>query len=229
MVYSGADHPFLETLTRAGVAIVERETPLKEAILAAEDRPGFRHGIALGVYLRYEVPLIETEDDFCLYTDSDVMFLTDPDPGDLRPALFAAAPEGSAEDWSFFNSGVMLMNVPALRAVYDGLMAASRARLTEWRAYDQGAMNDHFAGQWDRLPLQWNWKPYWGVDPTATVLHFHGPKYEAIRHLLGKGPAVTVHDAWRALFEMNPAGYAHYFEKADALLTGDAMSSSESA
>ena len=48
------------------------------------------------------MPLIETEDDLP-YTDSDVMFLQDPDPNHAANH-FAAAPK-EAEDWSFFNSG----------------------------------------------------------------------------------------------------------------------------
>lgn len=30
--------------------------------------------------------------------------------------------------------------------------------------------------QWDRLPLGFNWKPYWGDPGDAGIIHFHGPK-----------------------------------------------------
>jgi hypothetical protein len=29
---------------------------------------------------------------------------------------------------------------------------------------------------WDDLPLELNWKTYWGLNRDAAILHFHGPK-----------------------------------------------------
>ncbi len=29
---------------------------------------------------------------------------------------------------------------------------------------------------WDRLRPELNWKPYWGWNPQARIIHFHGPK-----------------------------------------------------
>ena len=28
------------------------------------------------------------------------------------------------------------------------------------------------------LPPRFNWKPYWGMDKDAVIVHFHGPKPE---------------------------------------------------
>ncbi len=28
---------------------------------------------------------------------------------------------------------------------------------------------------WDRLRPELNWKPYWGWNPQARIIHFHGP------------------------------------------------------
>ena len=42
---------------------------------------------------------------------------------------------------------------------------------------DQGAFNMFYAGQFEvRLWPSWNWKPYWGYQSDAKLLHFHGPK-----------------------------------------------------
>lgn len=33
-----------------------------------------------------------------------------------------------------------------------------------------------FADRWDKLPTEFNWKPYWGDYSNAKIIHFHGPK-----------------------------------------------------
>jgi hypothetical protein len=49
--------------------------------------------------------------------------------------------------------------------------------LTSYRTY---RLEYHFAKirkpLWDRLPLEFNWKPYWGENDAAKIIHFHGPK-----------------------------------------------------
>jgi len=62
------------------------------------------------------------------------------------------------------------------------------------------------------------WKPYWGHDPAAQILHFHGPKFQVIRYLLGEGPETLVHDIWRDLFERAPDAYRRYLAEARALV-----------
>ena len=75
----------------------------------------------------------------------------------------------------------MLMNVPALR---DARRSIGRiaGQADGMRAYDQGDERT-LRRRRDRLPPQWNWKPYWAWTG-ASIVHFHGPKYEAIRCLL---------------------------------------------
>ena len=42
---------------------------------------------------------------------------------------------------------------------------------------DQGAYNGHYQGRFDvHLYARWNWKPYWGHNRAAALVHFHGPK-----------------------------------------------------
>ncbi len=84
--------------------------------------------------------------------------------------------------------------------------------------YDQPVLNDFYRDRWERLPLALNWKPYWGHDPAAKILHFHGPKFQVIRYLLGEGPETLVHDIWRDLFERAPEAYRRYLAEARALV-----------
>ena len=108
----------------------------------------------------------------------------------------------------------MMMNLNTMRRDYEGLMARSREMLGGDTPYDQLALNDFYAGCWDHLPLEWNWKPYWGHNPDAKIVHFHGPKFQVMRYLLGEGPKMLVHDIWRELFERSPEAYRLYLDQA---------------
>ena len=41
----------------------------------------------------------------------------------VHPSYFACAPEFRQENWNYVNTGVMVINVPALRADFDRFMA----------------------------------------------------------------------------------------------------------
>lgn len=51
--------------------------------------------------------------------------------------------------------------------------------------YDQGYLNDYCYSSLTKLPLQLNWKPYWGYSDKAEIVHFHGMKtQETCSHLV---------------------------------------------
>ena len=133
------------------------------------------------------IPQVEQQHEFVLYTDCDVVFLKPVNWPAIRPKLFAAAPEFHADNWNYFNSGVMVLNVPAMRASYQVFEAHVRARILDgrWPAYDdQWALNEVYKGFWEKLDVRLNWKPYWGYSSAAAILHFHGPKLNAIEAML---------------------------------------------
>ena len=121
-------------------------------------------------------------------TDCDIVFRHDPTAmlSALRPAFFAAAPESDQTDFARFNSGVMWINVAGLAAEQAALQQTIRDHLAEAISppYDQAALQRHFAGRTDALPLALNWKPHWGDNPAAIILHFHGPKPAQKYHVL---------------------------------------------
>lgn len=95
-------------------------------------------------------------------------------------------------EWSQLCSGVLLLNVPAMRAEYDALLRHARDRLGRPHHYDQETLNEHFEGRWDHLPIHMHWKPYWGVEWDAAIVHFHGPKAEDAR-LLAAARRATIY------------------------------------
>lgn len=142
-------------------------------------------GIA-GTYLRAEIPLIEETDEYVLYTDTDVIF-NNPNIGKIpipAPELFAAAPEFDINNWSYFNAGCMLMNVKNLKAEYKNFAnyVIPNFKTLFNHAHDQGAYNYLYSGKWTKLPPEYNWKPNWGINEKAVIIHFHGPKPKDIEN-----------------------------------------------
>jgi len=97
---------------------------------------------------------------------------------DGAPAWFAVAPENNPADWAEMNTGVMVMNVAALGADLPAFRETIRAQLaaSARSSFDQHAYRQHYRGRWDQLPAVMNWKPYWGPNAAAQIVHFHGPK-----------------------------------------------------
>jgi hypothetical protein len=207
LLYDGPDDPLLHWLDDHGVEVIRRRSFLYDSLRTIAARTG-RLGclsIGAGAFLRLELPALAAQrgwDDECvLYTDCDVMFLADPLPAlrTLAPRYFAAAREDRSDRLSL-NSGVMLMNLPALRR-QDGRFRRFVTRHLDHftrRAWDQDAYRAYYSTRlvphleldervrrrtgfarrrrWTEMPLELNWRPYWGANPAAAVVHFHGPK-----------------------------------------------------
>lgn len=186
-VYDGADNAFTKWLAWRGVRVVRTLTPLAPEFkaLAAQRKHPPLYGVGCGTFARMEIPTLKgffAPGERVLYTDCDVMFMADPGP--LLATVetcrhFAAAPEFDREFWGEANTGVLLLNVDSMARTHDAFIAAVRPRVVpklDLPAWDQGVINDYYRGQWDRLPIELNWKPYWGVNLTAPIVHFHGIK-----------------------------------------------------
>jgi hypothetical protein len=214
-LYHGGDTPILAWLRQNGVEIIRHTVGIQPAILAAADTEHWKKAIASGAYLRIDIPAIEQEDDFVLYTDTDVIFLAEPQFGG-EPEFFACAPEIGRTNWRYVNTGVMLINVANMRREHAALSAFSAKGLTSFSrlgrgTYDQGALNAFFKGRWSRLPLELNWKPSWGINPAAQILHFHGPKPHHLEWI-SAGAFDDIPDIYRDMFERDPASHAHWLD-----------------
>jgi lipopolysaccharide biosynthesis glycosyltransferase len=137
------------------------------------DNEKTKQSFPLGAYLRVDIPLV-CDDDYVLYTDPDVMFNGQQlnDLEDIKPNFLAAASERRIDDWSYFNAGVMVLNVKNMRATHNDLVNY----IVRETILDQKALNTFYSGRWERLRPEYNWKPYWGVNENAEIIHFHGPK-----------------------------------------------------
>jgi len=139
--------------------------------------------ISSSTFLRTEIPylldVLNDDDEFILYTDYDVIFL----PGDysdlniLKPKIFASCPEYEMNDWSYINAGVMLMNINFLKNEDNKILNFINKNFENLETWDQTMYNHLYLNEGiNKLPLLYNWKPYWGINEKAKIIHFHGIK-----------------------------------------------------
>jgi len=196
------------------VTIIPCRSFLREKLRALADDRGDQNlaTIGSGAFLRLELPRITAElgvnDDFALYTDVDVMFMRGVEELEsLKPRYFAVAPEFDATDFVRMNTGVMLMNLNNLRAIDSRFRQFVSTNLPTFveLAWDQGAYRRYFwriellakiiGTRWDRLPVEFNWKPYWKRNERAKIIHFHGPKPQQTE-LLQAAECIPKHQRW---------------------------------
>jgi len=184
-IYDGGDNDFTAWLKKRGVRIIQHRSFVRDALGELGRRKGNPHlaPALAGAFSRIELPEIVTNGRV-LYTDCDVFFR-----GEVVPELeanacryFAVAPESTRDDYVNMNTGVMLMNterlresLPAFREYISKNLAALEAESWDEAAY-RWFYRDENGPMWDRLRPELNWKPYWGENAQAKIIHFHGPK-----------------------------------------------------
>lgn len=185
LLYTGTRNEFTKWLEDHGVNVIDSDVPYLHVIekLAAEGRYTLQ---TAGHWLRTNVCLAEQKDEYVLYTDVDVLFMKNPQIKDIRPKYFAAAPEFDPNSWNYFNAGVMVVRPAGLREDYQKFEEYLIENICKetYNFHDQIAYNRFYRDRWDRLPLELNWKPYWGPNKEAEILHYHGPKVGAMEAIV---------------------------------------------
>jgi len=93
MLYDGSRCDFTCELQRQGVTVHFHRLSFIEVIERHDPTNKLWQRIARGTYLRVDLPLIEQEDEYILYTDCDVLFRRDPQINYYGPFILAVAPE----------------------------------------------------------------------------------------------------------------------------------------
>ena len=82
------------------------------------------------------------------------------------------------------NTGVMVMNVDKFEQEFPRILDYGK-QAKHFPKHDQDLLNMYQQRKRNRikfslLPMQYNWKPYWGLEPSpfsqVKVIHMHGPK-----------------------------------------------------
>lgn len=205
MIYDGESDPFCDALHESGVQIIHHEFSMIEEIKKNPKWPDpvFQR-IARGTYLRLDIPILSEMLNLntaeVLYTDIDVLFLKQPQPRGLTFEPFAVGPEFDPQDFINMNSGVMYINIPKMAETRQAFMEYVKTHHLTAVTFDQDSLRRFYTGQWGHLPIEYNWKPYWGVNPDACIVHFHGPK-----------PSMRATDfAETHISDMKVGGYDYY-------------------
>ncbi|MEY2501234.1 MAG: hypothetical protein QOI07_1568 [Verrucomicrobiota bacterium] len=188
-IYEGGDNDFTAWLAKRGVRIIRHRSFVRDALAELGRRKGNPHLAAAlsGAFSRIELPEIVGRvegTERILYTDCDVIFLDEVVPElEANPcAYFAVAPESDRDDYVNMNTGVMLMNTGRLRESLPEFReyVSKNLEALEAESWDEAAYRwfyrDENGPLWDRLRPGLNWKPYWGENAEAKIVHFHGPK-----------------------------------------------------
>lgn len=210
-LYDGKPNDLTEWLLQKGVAIHYLRSRFYNTFEARAAK-GLNAKVASGAFLRAEIPdLVHEHDQFVLYTDCDVMFMGDvSDLDNLKPRHFACSPEFNKNDWRYFNSGVMLMNTKSMHDKmpgFESLVKSSSAQDLSI-SYDQNIYNIMYKGRWSKLPPEYNWKPYWGMNSDAKIVHFHGLKVENIERIMN---GMEVQPIQKSMYDKQPEAYQKFY------------------
>lgn len=208
-IYDGQPSPLTEELSKNGVAVHFHKLSFEQAIIDYKpDERGYQ-SIARAAFLRFDIPLFANDDEFVLYTDVDVVFLKNLDLSEYRPNIFGAAPQMSqGQKWDM-NSGVLLLRLSAMHRDRDALLSFTTNNLHI--GLDQEILRAFYGKNYLLLPDIFNWKPYWGKNEDATILHWHGPKPVLIEKWI-EDRELKTHSAWQELLERPVADYEGFLD-----------------
>jgi hypothetical protein len=180
LIYDGPKNPFTEYLAVIGVSVVYHELSFQNLLAAQSGSNNHDPKWASAVFLRFDIPLVEQEDDYVLYADADVVFCSEFDFRGNSAALYAAneiilKPAPPTETSLVFNAGVMVMNLRFFRQIHNILVShcldlASGALNVPW--YDQGILNHLLRDARQPLGPEYNSRPYLQLAANPVILHF---------------------------------------------------------
>ena len=168
----------INELIQMGVRIVEHRVKFYDSL---KEHYG-DNTTAYGAFLRVDIPIIceqlNINEDYVLYTDNDIMFISDiSEITENKPKTFMCAGEFTKIGrYMDMNSGVMWLNWKFLQSTYNDFTEFIKNNLSKFQVYDQDAYKLFYNESIDRLNYRFNYKPYWGSYNDIKILHFHGPK-----------------------------------------------------
>ncbi|QCE34447.1 hypothetical protein FAI40_03335 [Acetobacteraceae bacterium] len=218
LIFDGEECAFTREMAAAGVKVLLHRLSFYDRLAQAQQthRPEWGDYMrkAAGAFMKLELPFLETEDQFVLFTDYDVLFRKEPELRTCRPQVFAAC--GQFELHKGINTGVMVLNLNRIREDAPSLIDFMCHHFGMISGYDQELFRVFYYKNGSPLPPTCNWKPYWGINKTASIVHFYGAKPLLAEKLL-KNPSYweeeTSFDFYRQLFFRKPEGYAFFIQE----------------
>lgn len=219
-IYDGEDEGFVDFLHRQNVHVLLWTISfLDELKMNYQGERSIQ--FCRGTYMCMELPKVLHEygvlDEYILYVDTDIMFLGSIELDSLKPNYFSSSSDWGQNDWSRFSTGVMVMSIPNLLNMYPSFLAHLKGHHfnfpnTEMGPCDQGAWNTFYVnGEHERLDPIYDWKPWWGINENARIVHFSGPKPQQVKNLLELDkPTNEQEQLQKFVVGENPEAYKHY-------------------
>lgn len=227
LLYTGTQDDVTEALEREGVNVIYHTSSLQNELYRKYKNNEIVYNIALGAFLRFEIPVI-TGDHYALYADTDIIFNSGLSFNSELNKInnFLAAPQMSQDDYdNDMNSGVLLMNLEHMRSIYFELIdfAKTEIKNNAGDILDQDILRLFFPrNKRSDLPAIYNWKPYWGFNLEAAIIHFHGPKPMHIKKILFSDGVIE--SIFEELYNRDKESYLKYLQLFDSYLTEDEKS-----
>lgn len=204
----GVAAEFLEWLQSREVTIIRHKPKwaykIRETVESGKAAQNIKYSplykdaaMMIATFTRFDIPVLGFTDDYVLYADVDVMFVSDINLAsfDTLPKYMLCGTESHKEgtlDISkknfYANAGIILYNMRFMRSSHKEFtnFAFSEDSMERGLHYgkfgpgDQGAYNQFYDGKMTVVAsAPFNYKPYW-EDPMlmsrASIVHWHGPK-----------------------------------------------------
>ena len=223
-LYDGNNTEFIAFLKQNNVNVILHETSFKSKILELVEPAA--HPTYLGAFLRLDIPLIidklHLDIDYYLYTDCDIIFNRDPSEVFLNffPSGIGASGENKQNQVDMFNSGVMWCNQKKMLETYQDFYNFVVDKKFKFTSIDQGALNEFYTHE--KLPDEINWKPYWGINDEACIVHWHGPKPNHIKQWFNNALEIDNISQLKVYWQFLNAGtfnqHKYYLRKYNELL-----------
>ena len=166
-----------------------------------------------GAFLRFEIHKY-IEDDYCLYTDIDVLFTEKFKIPRKKPKYMAIARQEQNKEKNF-NTGVILFNLKNFKKdIYTDLIQKSMNSYMQWskKWYDQYVINEFYADKVELLDMKYNWRPLFGWSDNPFIIHYERTKPFQTSY------ADLKYNSQRELFDKYKL---YYFNKMKELELGD--------
>ena len=190
-LYDGQDISFMSWLYNRKVPCIRWQVPFLEEIeMTYTGNKSFDY--CAGAYLCIETANAfkanSIDDEYAIYLDADIMVMNNLE-FDHKPRYFSAPPDWDVLDWTFVSTGVMVLNLQRLREDYDKFVKHLISHNFDFSfaghgPCSQGAWNTFYSQKWDNLSPGYDWKPWWGFNPNARLVHFSGPKPNEVLRLI---------------------------------------------
>ncbi len=171
-LYYGERSAFIDEIAEAGVVIPDY-TP---SYLHVTNWGKYSINPANPIFLRADISSLEQEDDYILFSDIGALFLNSlQELNSIQPEYVAMPSRLEQDNIQVLSSDVMVMNVKAMRETREDFFRYVAACLPSLTTLGADPMASFYQGVSELLPPIFAWKPYWGIETTAKIVHFQRP------------------------------------------------------